>query len=145
MQESDGGSKSRLRAFVCLLLVIAVAFVVYSWFSGSRQPEKSDGAVILTNANFQTSIKSGVYLVDFWAEWCGPCKMQDPIIKEIAKDFSGQVTVAKVDIDSNAELVQRYAISAIPTIIIFKDGEASKRLVGVQNRETLKAALDAAL
>lgn len=145
MQESDGGSKSRLRAFICLLLAIAVAFVLYYSFSGSGQPEKSDGAVILTNANFQTNVKSGVYLVDFWAEWCGPCKMQDPIIKEIAKDFSDKVTVAKVDIDSNAELVQRYSISAIPTIIIFKDGEVSKRLVGVQNRETLKAALEAAL
>ena len=114
-------------------------------YSASGRPEKSDGAMVRTRANFQAGIESGGHLVEFWAEWCGPCKMQDPIISQIAKDFSGKVTIAKVDIDSNTELVERYSISAIPTIIIFKDGEVNKRLVGVQNRETLKAALDAAL
>jgi thioredoxin len=145
MRESDGKNRSKLLVLVCLLLVIAVVLGVYYTYSGSAQPDKSDGAVILTNANFESSVKSGVYLVDFWADWCGPCKMQEPIINEIANDFSGKVTVAKVDIDANAELLQLYSISAIPTIIIFKDGEVNKRLVGVQNRETLKAALDAAL
>ena len=80
-------------------------------------------AMDLTNDNFDSTVGSGVTLVDFWAEWCGPCKMMTPVIDELASEFGDKVTVAKIDVDSQQELATKFQVSSIPTIIVFKDGE----------------------
>ncbi len=84
----------------------------------------------LNNSNFDETINSGVTLVDFWATWCGPCKMLAPTIEDLANMYEGVVKVAKVDVDENGDLAQRFGIMSIPTVIIFKDGEIVDKLIG---------------
>ena len=97
-----------------------------------------------TDANFQAEVlQSNVpVLVDFWAEWCMPCKMLSPTIDALADEFKGRVKVGKVDTDSNRETAVKYGISAIPTVIIFKGGEVAKKFVGLQSKNDFAAALD---
>lgn len=96
-----------------------------------------------TDANFdQEVLRSGQpVLVDFWAEWCMPCRMLAPTIDAVAERFAGKVKVGKVDTDANREIAVKYNISAIPTIIVFKDGEVAKRLVGLKSEDDLADAL----
>jgi len=96
-----------------------------------------------TEVNFDTEVlKSAVpVLVDFWAEWCGPCRMLAPIIDELAGEFIGKVKVGKVNVDHNPAIAERYGIRGIPTLIIFKNGAIVEQIVGVQSKEALKAKL----
>jgi thioredoxin 1 len=105
----------------------------------------SANVVEFTDGNFQTEVLSASepVLVDFWAEWCMPCKMLTPTIEAIADEFKGKVKVGKVDTDSNRETAVKYAISAIPTVIIFKNGQVAKKFVGLQSKNDFVAALDA--
>ncbi len=100
--------------------------------------------VILTDANFdQEVIKSPTpVLVDFWAEWCGPCKMIAPILDELASEYDGKVKVGKVNIDEFQSIATQYGIRAIPTLLIFKDGEVAEQVVGLRSKRDLKANLD---
>lgn len=88
---------------------------------------------------------SKVILMDFFAEWCGPCKMQDPIIEELKKKFGAAVEFKKVDVDTNQELAAKYTIHAVPTLILEKDGALFKRYTGVTRAAVLEADLNAAL
>jgi thioredoxin 1 len=100
---------------------------------------------ILNQANFDETVNSGpqTVLVDFWAEWCGPCKMIAPVVEEIATERVGEVVVGKLNIDEAPELAQRYGITAIPTLIVFKNGQPQRTLRGVQSKKTIVAALAA--
>ena len=97
-----------------------------------------------TDANFQDEVlQSDVpVLVDFWAEWCQPCRMLAPTIDEIASDYDGKAKVGKVDTDSNREISMQYGISAIPTVILFKGGEVAKKFVGLTKKEDFATALN---
>jgi len=94
-------------------------------------------ALSLNKDNFEKSIANGVALVDFWAEWCGPCKMQLPIIEEFSGEMEGKATVGKVNVDEQLELAQSFGIQSIPTLILFKDGKLVKKLVGLHSKEAL--------
>lgn len=102
-------------------------------------------ATAYTEANFKNSVASGVTLVDFWAEWCGPCKMIAPAIEELAKEYEGRANVGKVDVDEAGGLAQDYGVSSIPTLIVLKDGAEVKRFVGVTPIAELRKAIDAAI
>ncbi len=83
-------------------------------------------------------------LVDFWAQWCGPCKAIAPILEDLNKELDGKVQIAKVDVDTNAELAGRYNIRAIPTMLLFKDGEIVDTIVGLTSKDALKAKIEKA-
>ncbi len=99
-----------------------------------------------TDANFEAEVlKSDVpVLVDFWAEWCMPCRMIAPTIDELAEEYSGRVKVGKVDTDANRDTGVKYGISAIPTILLFKNGQVAQKFVGLTKKADFKAALDTA-
>ncbi len=95
--------------------------------------------------DFTDEIKEGVSLVDFNAPWCAPCRIQDPIIKELEEAYSKKAAIAKINIDENRKLAMNLGIQSIPTIIIFKEGKELFRFVGLQTVKTLSTALDTAL
>ncbi len=91
----------------------------------------------LTNENFENSVKNGVSLVDFWAPWCGPCRMIAPIIDELVQDFDGSANICKVNTDEQQDLAVKYGIRSIPTILIMKDGEIVDQVVGASSKQAL--------
>ncbi len=99
----------------------------------------------LDASNFDETTTSGVTLVDFWAEWCGPCKMLGPILEEVAKEIGDDAVIAKVDVDKAQELATRYSVRSIPAIFILKDGEVNQQFVGLQDKQTLVDAVKSAL
>ena len=84
-------------------------------------------------------------VVDFWAPWCGPCKMVSPTIEELAKDYEGKVVVGKMNVDENPETAGQYGVMSIPTVMVFKGGKPVKAMVGAQGKETYKKAIDEAI
>ena len=101
------------------------------------------GVTKVNEKNFETEVlKSSLpVLVDFWAEWCGPCKVISPIIEEIASDLQGQLKVAKVNVDDSQELAAKYNIMSIPTLLIFKQGRVSGQIVGAMGKDQLMARI----
>ena len=94
--------------------------------------------VILTNQNFKEEVKEGLVLVDFFATWCGPCKMMEPVIAQIAEQYKGKVKVGKVNVDDENDLAMKYQIESIPTLILFKDGEPIKTLIGLHSKSEIE-------
>jgi thioredoxin 1 len=103
--------------------------------------------VELTDSNFDEMISKGdqPVLVDFWAEWCGPCKMIAPVVEELANDYEGKAVIAKLDVDSNPGVSAKYGIRSIPTLLVFKDGKIVDKQVGAVNKGVLAQKLDAQL
>jgi thioredoxin 1 len=99
---------------------------------------EKDAMKHLTDENFETEIKKGVTLVDFHANWCGPCRMLAPVLEQVAKDIKGKATIGKVDIDNEQKTATRFQITSVPTMILFKDGKEVNRLVGLRNAEAVK-------
>jgi len=103
-------------------------------------------AIEITDANFEEIIKSEQpILVDFWAEWCGPCKMIGPVVEELAGDYEGKAVIGKVDVDSNPGVAQAFGIRSIPTLLFFKGGEIVDKQVGAVPKSVLSQKLDAQL
>ena len=103
--------------------------------------------VNVTDENFESEVIKAEkpVIVDFWAEWCGPCRMVGPIIDELSKDFEGKAVVGKIDVDANQEFAAKYGVRNIPTVLLFKDGELVSRQVGVAPKKTYEDAINAAL
>lgn len=99
----------------------------------------------LTDSTFETAVGTGVSLVDFWAPWCPPCKMQGPIVEKLAETYDGKALVAKVNVDEEAQAAGKYGVSSIPTLVLLKDGKEVARFVGLRQEAELTAALDGVL
>ncbi|MFD2165745.1 thioredoxin TrxA [Thalassotalea euphylliae] len=107
----------------------------------------SDKILQLTDDSFEADVinASGLVLVDFWAEWCGPCKMIAPLLDDIADEYEGQVTVGKLNIDQNADTPPKFGIRGIPTLLLFKDGNVADTKVGALSKTQLKEFIDSNL
>ena len=99
----------------------------------------ADGIVTLTDSTFDEEIKGSAepVLVDFWAEWCGPCKLIAPVLEEIARENAGKIRIAKLNVDDNLDVSRRFEVMSIPTLILFKDGEPQARIVGAKSKAQL--------
>jgi thioredoxin 1 len=107
----------------------------------------SEKIVTLTDATFDEHVKSAdvPVLVDFWAEWCGPCKMISPVLEEIAEEQAGKIQIVKLNIDDNLDVTRRFDVMSIPTLILFKDGEPQMRLIGAKPKGQLVEEISAFL
>jgi thioredoxin 1 len=104
----------------------------------------AETSIELTDASFDADvIQSGdAYLVDFWAPWCGPCRMIAPVIDELAQEYGGKLKIGKVNVDNNQEIAARYGIASIPTLMLFKGGELKERITGAVPKAALKQTID---
>jgi thioredoxin 1 len=107
----------------------------------------SDKAMEITNVNFDEKVTGSTkpVLIDFWAEWCAPCRMLSPVIDEVAEDYKGKAIIAKVNIDEQVELAQKFGVMSIPTLLLFNDGKIVGRSVGVVGKDKIAAMIDGAL
>ena len=100
-------------------------------------------ALQITDANFEELLGTGKPMVlDFWAEWCGPCRMVSPIIDELAQEYEGRVTIGKINVDENDDVVGRFGIRTIPTVIFFKNGEMVDKIVGATSKDKFKEKVE---
>jgi len=124
-----------------------VGYILYNFFRAKNRLNRpaSEHLKILSDDNFDSTVKTGVSLIDFWAGWCGPCKVQGPIVDEVADEIGEKANICKVDIDQNQKIAQKLGIRNIPTILIFKDGIPVEKLVGVKPKNVLIKAVSAHL
>lgn len=103
--------------------------------------------VAVNDQNFELEIEKaeGLAVVDFWAEWCGPCRIVSPVVEEVAKQYQGKVKVAKVDVDQNQRIAAQYAIRSIPSLYVFKDGKVVEQIVGAVPKHQIVSVLDGVL
>jgi thioredoxin 1 len=102
----------------------------------------SDKVKTFTDTDFDSSVSNGVVLVDFWAEWCAPCRRLAPTVDQLAEDYNGKVTVAKMNIDENPNTPTRFMIRGIPTLLLFKNGELKETIVGLAAKDDLVRVID---
>ena len=103
-------------------------------------------ALQITDINFEECLNAGKPMVlDFWAEWCGPCRMVAPIIDELAQEYEGRVTIGKMDVDNNDDVVGQFGIRNIPTVLFFKNGEVVDKIVGATSKDKIVQKIDALL
>lgn len=129
--------------FVYIFSAALVGYFLYNFFRAKKSLNRppSENIKILNDQNFEQTISKGVSLVDFWAAWCGPCKIQGPIVDEVADEIGGKANICKLDVDKNQRTSQKYGIQSIPTMMIFKDGKPVNKLVGVKPKGTILKAL----
>lgn len=99
----------------------------------------------LTQANFATETAQGVALIDFWAEWCGPCRMLGPVLDQVAEAVEGKAMVGKINVDEAQELAVKFSVRSIPALFVLKDGQVAQQFIGVQDKSTLLKAITEAL
>jgi len=120
-----------------------IGYLLYNFFRARKSMNRppSENVKILDDKNFEQTVAKGVSLVDFWAAWCGPCKIQGPIVDDVADELNGKANICKLDVDKNQRISQKYGIQNIPTILIFKDGKPVNKLVGVKPKSAILKAL----
>ena len=144
------------RGFLSGIILIALAIVLFIAFgnmstnsdNNTKKPTvdhtklpKESNLIHAEKHSFDKIVSEGLVLVDFWADWCPPCRLQNPILEELASDENFQASIVKVNVDYNRDLAARFNVRNIPTLILFKDGEPVERLVGLQQKENLESII----
>lgn len=127
-----------------LLILIIFSFIlirIFKKLSTTEQPV-SDNVIELTDENFKQTIEKGISLVDFWAPWCLPCKVQNPIINQLADELVGKAKICKLNIDDHQRTAIQYNIKSIPNLVIFKNGKPVKQFIGVKPKMLVKNAVE---
>ena len=131
--------------YIIIIIVLALVFFMirrYQMFMKGINTPNSEKLVAFTDKNFAHQIKNGIVLIDFWAEWCQPCKIQGPIISQLAEENTDKnVKIGKLNVENSPKAAQQLGIRNIPTIIIFKSGKEASRLVGLKNKKALEKAI----
>lgn len=134
-----------MKIIFLILSGLIVLLVIFSFFKAKKlqkiKYKESDKIKILTDGNFVSIVSKGIIIVDFWAEWCMPCKLMIAIMNELAEDPTINANIAKLNVETNQATAAKYAIRSIPTIIIFKNGKEINRFVGVKTADFLKKEL----
>ena len=137
-----------MKGLIIALVVIAVVVILfmrsYNKMKNTPAVENSELIEHLTAQNFAHKTKSGVVLVDFWADWCMPCKMMAPILNEVAEATDGTATIFKLNVDEQQQVAAQFGIRSIPTMILFKDGKEVERIIGVKSKEAVMASINKA-
>ncbi len=136
-----------MNIFFIILGVLVGLFVIYAVFSYKKlknmpMPDDNEKIVTLNSGNFETTISKGLAVVDFWAAWCGPCKMLAPVLNSVAETESDKITVCKVNVDEENQLSSRFGVRGIPTLIFFKEGKEVKRLSGIKSKNQIVAEIN---
>jgi len=138
----------KMKGLIIALVVIAVVVILfmrsYNKMKNTPAVENSELIEHLTAQNFAHKTKSGVVLVDFWADWCMPCKMMAPILNEVAEATDGTATIYKLNVDEQQQVAAQFGIRSIPTMILFKDGKEVERIIGVKSKEAVIASINKA-
>ncbi len=123
---------------ILIFIVVLIGLITYSYYSmkNVKPVENSQKIKVLGNRNFKSVTRNGLVLVDFWAPWCGPCKMIAPVLNDIA-ETENNITIAKVNVDQQQPLAQKFKVRNIPTMILFKDGREVHRFVGVKTKKAI--------
>ncbi|MCK5846638.1 MAG: thioredoxin [Bacteroidales bacterium] len=131
--------------YIIIIIVAALAFFMirrYRMFMSGVDTPDSEKLLRFTDKNFSHQIKNGIVLIDFWAEWCQPCKIQGPIVSQLAEDNTDKnVKIGKLNVEKSPKAAQKLGIKNIPTIIIFKSGKEAKRMIGLKNKKVLEKAI----
>lgn len=122
-----------------IVLVLFIGMIIIGQRRMKKMPDvkNHERIAVLNNKNFKAVTRSGLVLVDFWAAWCGPCKMMAPVLNEVAEEAGDSITIAKLNVDHNPDLSQRFKIRSIPTLILFKNGKEIERYMGVKPKKFL--------
>ena len=126
---------------IIIAALLVLALIAINRYKKAPMAPNHDKILVLTNDNFKTQIQNKLVLVDFWAEWCMPCKMMAPILNDLAAELPENKFVAKVDIEAFPQLAQQYGIRNIPTLVLFENGKEVERYVGVKQKGYLKEQL----
>lgn len=133
-------------AVIIIVIVIGalVAYLVYSYKKLTKGPmvENHPGIVVLTDANFAQETKKGIILIDFWAEWCMPCKIIAPTLNELANEMEGKVKIGKLNIDHHPNPAGKFQVRSIPTLILLKNGVEVNRIIGVKPKAILQKEIE---
>ncbi len=127
-----------------VLLGLFIIYIVFSYkkMKNMPMPDDNENIVTLKSDNFNKKISKGLFIVDFWAAWCGPCKMLAPILNSVAETESDKITVGKVNIEQEQQLASKFGIRSIPTMIFFKDGKEVKRISGIKSKGQIVAEIN---
>lgn len=134
-----------MKGLIIAVVVVAVLAIllIRSYNKMKNAPAVAESGLIehLTAQNFAHKTKSGVVLVDFWADWCMPCKMMAPILNEVAESVGDEATVCKLNVDEQKEVAAKFGIRSIPTMILFKDGKEVERIIGVKQKDVILSSI----
>ncbi len=138
----------KMKGLIIAVVVIAVVaiLIIRSYSKMKNAPAVADSELIehLTAQNFAHKTKSGIVLVDFWADWCMPCKMMAPILNEVAEATDGTASIYKLNVDEQQQVAAKYGIRNIPTMILFKDGKEVERIIGVKPKDYIISSINKA-